>query len=214
VRAVACCVVVVGLIVAPGLCRDANAGSNSLITLGGGLELGLGRYLQSAEDPEYAFIAEISIRLRLLRVLGVSFSYNAANGDGAGPLSFESAFRLTALLYLLPTRWVSVYVIGGLGAMDIRDVIDFSGSTTSYHLGVGLEVYIRNHFAIFADYLWIVPGYASMQATIQGRLEDTANEALTAGVAPTLDEVLPALNWWDFLDAGNLQVSIGVRFYI
>lgn len=213
-RAFVCCAVVVGLIVAPGLCREANAGTNSLITLGGGVELGLGRFTQPDEEAGYAFIAEISVRLRLLRFLGVAFSYNAANGDGSGQLSFESAFRLTALLYLLPTRWVSIYVAGGLGSMDIRDVVDVMGASTSYHLGVGLEVYIRNHFAIFADYLWIVPGYASMEATIQGRLEDTAAQALSVGEAPTAEEVLPALSFWDFLDAGNLQVTIGLRVYI
>lgn len=199
--------------------RSAHGGSNSLITLGFGAELGLSRSNQPGLDSDYGFLAEITARLRLFRFLGASFSYNLGSASGAGELSFSSKFRLTGLLYLYPGERASVYVIGGFGSRDIRDIVDLHGATTSYHIGAGIEIYLGRRFAFHADYLWVIPGSASIHQTIDSHTEETvqALEAEAMGVEPAATPAQtprPAVSFSDFLDAGNFQITIGVRVYI
>lgn len=212
-------IVIVVLNTCPLIIGSAHAGSNSLVTLGFGAELGLSRFAQPGFDSDYGFLAEITARLRLFRFLGASFSYNLGSASGSGELSFASKFRLTALLYLYPGERASVYVIGGFGSRDIRDIVDLQGSTTSYHGGAGIEVYIGRRFAVHVDYLMVVPGSASIHQAIDRRTEETvqALEAEAVGVEPVAAPVqtrLPAVSFGDFLDAGNFQITIGVRIFI
>lgn len=190
--------------------------SNSLFTIGIGAEVGWGRTQPLDEEYTSAFIGELTARLRIFRILGGQFSYNLANPAQTGELSFSSKFRLTFLLYLLPTEHLSIYVLGGLGARDIRDLGTVTGQTNSYHAGVGVEVYIGRRFAITFEYMWLIPGYSSMERVIQDRADQmrTDIEDIESGAVMPMQIEVPELSFTDFLDAGNLQFNLGVRFYI
>ncbi len=211
-------IVALALYTAPWVSSEAHAGSQSLLTLGIGAELGYGQYNPNSNDPMGGFIAELTARVRLFRILGVQFSYNLTGAIDTGDLSFSSKYRLTGILYLLPNRRVSVYVMGGVGARDIREIISVTGATNSYHLGAGIEVYFGRRFAISLEYCWIVPGYASMEQSVQAEI-DSARPTISdvpEGESATvpLGYSLPEINVMDFLDAGNFQATLGLRFYL
>jgi hypothetical protein len=194
----------------------AHAGSNSLFTLGFGAELGWGRHSPLDGERQNSFVGEITARLRIFRILGAQFAYNLASAEETGVLSFTHKFRITFALYLLPTEHVSIYVLGGYGARDIRDLGTLTGATNTYHAGVGTELYIGRRFAITLEYLWLIPGYASMEQAISDAA-DAVRPDLTDienGVVMPMQIEVPDLSFTDFLNAGNFQVVLGVRFYI
>jgi len=200
----------------PALMSTARAGSNSIGTLGFGAELGWTRLQPLDMDRHDAFVGELALRLRLFRILGAQLSYNLASAAETGELSFTSKWRLTGVLYLLPTEHLSIYVLGGLGARDIHDLGTVTGPTNSYHAGLGLEIYVGRRFAVSFEYLWIVPGYASMEAVIRDRADQAIPDPveIESGAAMPMQIELPQLSISDFLDAGNFQINVGVRFYL
>ena len=210
--------VVILLLTSPAFTADARADSQSLITLGFGVELGASRNLPLENDEhETRFVGELSARLRLFRYLGCAFAYNLANAENPGELSFRSKFRLTAFIYFLSTRRVGVYLMGGMGSRDVRDVVAPTGATTSYHAGLGLEIYVGRRFAFHAEYMWLVPGYASMRDAMNRRIDDAIAEVEDAeqpSAVLAMQQAEPELTFTDFLDAGNFQLNFGVRFYL
>jgi hypothetical protein len=109
----------------------AWAGTSSLVTAGAGLDVGMARDLLGNAGSEQSAVAQVNARVRLLRLVGLSFAYDPAAADG--PLSAD--FTLTAQIFIVPTRWVGVYLLGGLGARDIRDPGNIS-------VTVGIRCYI------------------------------------------------------------------------
>jgi hypothetical protein len=156
--------------------------------------------------------AELTATVRIARFLGFSFSYNPFSVDG-GDLGFGSNFRMTGILYLVPTRWVSIYVLGGLGARDIRDLGTVTGETNTYHAGGGIEVYLGDHFALHAEYLWLIPGYERIMDSVRADGGGTTDIDLGEDMAP-ISAPLPSASLWDCFDAGNFQVTLGLRYYI
>ena len=141
----------------------------------------------------------LNARLRLARVVGVEVSYEMTGGGGSDPVNVSKpVFQLSALIYLYSSMRVSVFVLGGLGATSITDIVDVSGSTTSYHAGAGLEVGLNKHWMIAADGRINLPGY--MQ--VLGRVEPRAL------IQHGSDAMLRYYN----LD--SFQINLGVRYYL
>lgn len=197
----------------PWAVATARADSQSVLTLGIGVEAGVMRYATESGEASETVTAELTVRLRLARFLGFAFAYNPIAIDG-GQLGFGSAFRLTGILYLVPTRYVSIFVMGGLGARDIVDLGTVTGETNTYHAGGGLEVYLGDHFALTLEYLWLVPGYSRIvEAATPSDSSETVDIDL-GGEAGTVAVPVPSTDVWDCFDAGNFQISLGVRYYI
>lgn len=197
--------------------RGVRASNQSIVTLGFGVDFGLLRYVGSGTDFEETVAAEVSARARLFRIFAVAFSYNPIPAEG-GELGLGASFRLTGFFYMVPTRWFSLYLLGGLGSRDITELFDVEGDGSTFHAGAGLEIYLGRHFAINVEYHWLIPGVS----TIRGHAEQTASEVETSvteayesgGAIPIALPVLPETDVWDCFDGGNFQINIGIRYYL
>lgn len=206
------------LTVALGLAAPpAHAGSQSLFTLAMGTEFGVNRHVPIEGGSSRSFVSELTVRLRFLKVLGASFAYNLVPVKDTGELVFASTYRLSGLLYVVPTEHVSLYLTGGYGAKDIGDMATVTGSTNTYHAGAGLEVYLGDHIALHVEYLWLVPGSSSIQGSVARRatadVEATVQAHATAGTIPTTLE-MPDIAPSDYLSPGNFQLNVGFRWYL
>lgn len=206
--------VALGATLAP---RPAAAGSQSLITLGLGTELGVSRHTPIEGGTERAFVSELTLRLRVVKVLGLSFAANLVPARSTGELVFTSQYRLSALIYVVPTEHLSLYLSGGYGAQRIDDMITVTGATNTYHAGAGLEVYLGDHIALHVEYLWLVPGASSIEGSVVRRatedVQQTVDDQIAAGTIPaTLD--LPDISASDYLSPGNFQLNFGFRWYL
>lgn len=197
--------------------RPAAAGSQSLITLGMGTEFGVNRHSPIEGGTARAFVSELTLRLRVVKVLGLSFAYNVVPAKDTGELVFTSTYRLSALLYVVPTRHLSLYLSGGYGAQRIGDLITVTGPTNTYHAGAGLEVYIGDHVALHVEYLWLIPGAASIEGSVTRRatedVQASVDEHTASGTVPTTLE-LPDISAGDYLRPGNFQLNFGFRWYL
>lgn len=197
--------------------RPAAAGSQSLVTLGMGTEFGVNRHSPIEGGTARAFVSELTLRLRFVKVLGFSFAYNLAPAKDTGELVFTSSYRMSALLYVVPTDHISLYLSGGYGAQRADDLITVTGSTNTYHAGAGLEVYIGDHVALHVEYLWLVPGAASIEGSVTRRatadVQESVDQHTAAGTIPTTLD-LPDISAGDYLSPGNFQLNFGFRWYL
>lgn len=209
--------VCVALLCSPLLVSEAKADVDSTVTLGIGAELGLNHHSQVQADAENSFVSEITVRLRLFRFLGASFAYNVNPIKSSGELIYDSTFRVSVLIYMLPLERFSIYVQGGYGAINVADLGTLTGATNSYHAGAGLEVYLGDHWALHADYNWIIPGASSIRGAIERRTTNTRAAIEAAedeeAIEAAMSEV-ESLSVTDYLSGSNFQLTIGVRFYI
>jgi len=207
----------VAAVVALGAPRPAAGSSQSLVTLGFGTELGVSRHTPIEGGTARAFVSELTLRLRVVKVLGLSFAANLVPARDTGELVFTSQYRLSALLYVVPTEHVSVYLSGGYGAQRIEDLVTVTGSTNTYHAGAGLEVYLGEHVALHVEYLWLIPGAASIEGSVVRRatedVQQTVDDQIAAGTLPTTLD-LPDISAADYLSPGNFQLNFGLRWYL
>src|SRR5688572_29188328 len=87
----------------------AHAGSDSLLALGFGAGVGAQR-----SDDGGATTVELKARLRALRGLGAELAYDPVDDD-ADPV-LGAPFRLSLLLYVVPTSPVGAFLKGGIGS--------------------------------------------------------------------------------------------------
>lgn len=195
----------------------AQASSQSIVTIGVGTDLGVNHHLPTEGGSSRSFISELSLRLRLVHFLGFSFAYNLAPASRTGELVFTSTYRMTALVYVVPTEKVSFYLSGGFGALKIQDLGTVTGSTNTYHAGAGLEFYIGDHIALHIEYLWMIPGVSSIKGSVERRatqeVGDTVADSVASGAIPgSID--LPSISASDYLSPENFQINFGFRWYL
>ncbi len=189
--------------------KDARSFINASI----GTHLGVQHTTQLESAPQSEFVSELELQLKLFRILAVAISYNpgAAPAD-AEMLAFSSRLRLTGKIHFLPLDAISMYLSAGLGAQNFDGLVDFTGDDTSYHGGLGAEIYIGRHVALTAEYAMVVPGVRSIQDTVVTQALDAASVDGSGAINIddfSVDDLDPAT----FIDPANFQVTAGLRYY-
>jgi len=192
---------IVALGIALSISSSAFAASDSMFTLGFGSHTlvstlaGTGGESTGATAIGQGFNA----RLRLLYALGVEFSYDLISDRNRSSLNVQTpVFKWSGLLYLVPTRAFSLFLLGGLGASASGDLVSPAGSTTSYHGGAGVEIGMGKHWVVTADFRVLVPGYAQV-------IERGKASLAKAGEMPALTDYYNLQSW---------QLNVGIRFYL
>ncbi|GMV40478.1 MAG: hypothetical protein AMXMBFR64_21940 [Myxococcales bacterium] len=191
---------------------QAAADATDLFTAAVGTQLGVSHGTQLDASSDSRFVSELLVHVRLVRVLGLQFNFNAAaESADADTLVFHSRLRLAAQIFVVPLDEVGIYLTGGLGADNFKDLASLTAESNSYQAGLGAEVYIDEHFTIAAEYLMVIPGLRSIQQTVlshalkEGALtEEGAGETIGT---PTSYEAS------DFISPGNFQATVGLRYY-
>lgn len=184
----------------------AQASNTSLVTLGFGSQLGVARYqpLQGAAGAQ--MVSELNLRLKLLRILGVDATYNLGGEQAVGGGEvFASQYRISALLYPIPTNVLSVYLSGGIGGSSVGDMTNDSLTSKSFHAGGGLEIYLGDHFTLTGEFLILVPDVNRIAMTRQPiRLDEQGNLPLSNMATPSAA---------DYISAENFQINLGLKFF-
>ena len=196
---------------------QANAKPLRLLGLGVGADTGYAQSQGLSTDAKTNFVSEVSVRLDLLYLFGIDFSYNygemAPYTPGEG-LVFDAKYRVSGVFYLVPSSLASVYVKAGIGGQDINELTTVQADGNSYHAGGGLEVYVTDSLAISFEYLMLLPGAASIQTSLNSQTQDFTNGV--GQVASALDgsDGNPAnISLGDFVSPNNFQAKAGLKLY-
>jgi opacity protein-like surface antigen len=171
------------------------------------LTLGLGSHAVVAHDAGAAqgqgsvvnMGQGFSARARFLWVFGGEFSYDLRTQRGAGTTNVPAPnYKLSGLFYLIPQQRFSLYLVGGLGASNAGDLLSTSGTTTSYHGGLGIEIAVTSNWVVSADFRVNLPNYGDV-------LQRGKRDALANGDLPPLSSYYSLDTW---------QITLGVRYYL
>ncbi len=192
----------------------ATAGSDSMVAASVGTSLGISNTVPFGETKT-DFTTELTLGVKFVRVIGLELGYSPTESvDSTDELVFDSTFRLSGLLYLVPTQPVDFYVKVGLGAGSFSDLFDIDGPTTSYQAGAGVNWYIDDHFVVGAEFMLLLPGVNSIRDTLETFANDELKRyqaALTEGDAP--EEETTPLTFDDIISADNFRFSLSARYY-
>ena len=183
-----------------------------------GTSLGVSTY-DTPASAETSAVAELSVRLRGLYALGMDLSVNLAGGTQASDQipAYRHLLRLSGLLYVVPLSEVSVYLLGGMGAGDAGDLMDPDGATTSYHAGIGLEVPVYDHIVVGAEYLMVVPGVRSVEASLERRFSVLRQQITGMGLPPESASALYEAEFGgetagDYVGPRNFELRLSARY--
>jgi Outer membrane protein beta-barrel domain len=197
---------IISLAIILGAAAPANASNTSLVALGFGSQLGVARYQPISGVGGTQMVSELNLRFKLLKILGIDASYNLASEHqvGAGEV-FASKYRISALIYPIPTNVLSVYLSGGIGASSISDLSNDSLTSKSFHAGGGLEVYLGDHFTLTGEFLILVPDVNRIAVSRQPiRLSESGDLPMGQVTTPSAS---------DYISAENFQVNLGLKFF-
>lgn len=180
----------------------AHAGSDSLLTLGLGSHTMVSRYAGAGAGghSQTAMGQGFTVRLRLLKVLGGELSYDLVSPRNPSSVNVQTpSYQWSGLLYLVPTKRFSWFLLGGFGATSAGDVFRSAGATTSYHGGSGIEIGVTRNWVISAEFRVNLPGYAQVVTR--------EKEAMlkSGGASPSI---------WSYYNFDSWQTNVGIRFYL
>ncbi|MBM4372207.1 MAG: outer membrane beta-barrel protein [Deltaproteobacteria bacterium] len=188
------------------LAGTAEAANTSLVTIGFGTHVGMTHVNYIAGGAANDFVTELNMRLKLVKVLGFDFNYNyLGEKKGSNGEVFASRIRASGLIYVVPTKVVSWYLLGGLGASNFTDMFSKELTKKSFHAGTGLEIYAGSHFTVTAEFLMLIPDVARISLS-KHPLEIGADGQLPPSALHT-----PELK--DYISPENFQINVGLRYF-
>jgi len=184
----------------------AKADSTSLLTLGFGQSVGVAHVMPVNGGTNNSIVSEMNLRLRMLTVLGFDFNYNVAGEQSVGNGEvYASNYRMSALLYLVPTDVMSLYLAAGAGASEMGDLTSSEMTDKSYHGGGGLELYVGDHLALNTEFLMLVPEVSRIVVSKQPlSVDETGNVDWSSADEPGVS---------DYVSSDNFQVTFGMKYY-
>ena len=194
---------------------DARAESTSLFSVGVGTGVGVSRHTPFKAASTSSFSSELSLKVKMLHFLGLELAYSPTDGlataGQSDALVFDSKFRLSGLLYVVPTYPVGLYLKGGLGGGRVGDLFDVASNTSSYHAGGGLDVHIGSHVVLAAEFLLLIPGVESIKQTLTTVTNQEIARFQAAGKPGTPET--PELGVSDFISGNNFRVGLNARWF-
>lgn len=133
---------------------NEDAGYNRWLTVGVGGRAG---YVPGPASRSNWFSAGVSVQVRALYVLGAELAFDPYDRFDTRHGTTESRFKLSAILHVIPTWPVGLYLKGGVGGDSLKEAVRFASETPSYHAGAGLLVSIW-HVALGLEALAVTSG--------------------------------------------------------
>ena len=192
----------------------ALADSDDLISFGVGTSVGMNNTTPLGAAAEAAFTTELNIKVKMLHFLGIEFAYSPTDSvESDAGLVFDSTFRISGLLYIVPTYPVNFYLKGGIGAGDISDLFAVDNATNSYHAGAGLDWHIGEHFVVGAEFLLLIPGVSSIKNTIESYANEEIKRFQARDRSAPYEAADESLDVSDFISADNFRVALNARYF-
>ena len=179
----------------------AHAGNDSMFSLGIGSHTLVSNYggASSETSKQLGMGQGFNARVRMLYALGMEFTYDLVSDRNRSSVNVPTPkFQWSGLLYLVPHRYFSLFLLGGFGSTAGSDLFAPSGGSTSYHGGAGIEIGITRNWVISADFRVNLPGYAQVVERGKQTLTKTGD--------------MPSLT--DYYNLESWQLNVGIRFYL
>ena len=191
-----------------------------LIGVGVGTDVGYRQASGYRTEDRAGLVSEIDLRVDMLYVFGLELSYNVGDvpdpNDHSG-LVFDARYRLSGLLYVIPTETASMYLKGGVGSHSLGEVAQTDALGSSYHAGAGVEVYLTDELALAAELLLLAPGAQSVERVLNDRkeaIEERFGQAFSSLKPQDIREIDgEQVGVSGFLSPENFQAKLGVRLY-
>ncbi len=188
------------------LAAPAQAKNTSLVTMGFGSSVGMTHVNYIGGGVANDFVSELNLRVKMLKVLGVDFNYNyLGENQGTNGEVFASRIRASAIIYPVPTKYISWYILGGLGASNFSDMFSKEVTKKSFHAGTGLEIFAGNHFTVVAEFLMLIPDVSRIAISKQPL------EIGTDGQLPISDISRPGIS--EYISPKNFQINVGLKYF-
>ena len=184
----------------------AQAASTSLLTLGGGPTVGLTHVLPVTGGSTNVVVSEMNVRLKLLKVLGFDLNYNMTGEKelGHGEV-YSSNLRASALLYVVPTSVLSLYLSAGAGASNFSSLTSDSATNKSYHGGAGMEIYVGKHIALSTEFLMLIPQVDKIVVSQKPlRIDEMGSLDTGSMTGPNIA---------DYISPKNFQLTLGLKYF-
>lgn len=183
-----------------------NRRSTSMLTAALGTNLGFTRVTPVTGGSEASFINEINLRIKMLKVIGFDFNWNTTGEDSVGNGEiYSSNIRATALLYVVPTDVLSVYLGAGAGSTNFSNLFSFDAANYSYHAGAGMEIYVGKNLALTAEYMLLIPQVNKVVVSTQPlRLDESGSMDWSSANTPTAG---------DYISFDNFQITLGMKWF-
>lgn len=187
---------------------SAMADANSMLTVA----VGTGMSVTRSKDLDSnawrnAVAPEINLRLRLFRALAFELGFTPGREAPTDvELCYDSTYRASALLYLVPLDSFGLYAKLGFGGDRVSDMVSVTSPSNSYHGGGGIDVYLWDHLAVGAEFLLLTPGVTAVEDAILRR-------ALTTGGEDAPKKSLDELSMTDFVSADNFRTTLSLRYF-
>ncbi len=197
----------------------ASADVTDDITVGIGTGVGV-THSKDLGDEAYASVgAEVNLKVKAFEVIALEAAISTAASDVANQrLVFDSRFRLSALIYVVPTDYFGLYLKTGIGALDVGDLASVTAETNSYHGGAGLDVYLSDNVVIGGEFLILIPGVTSMENAfishaLTGSDSERPEDGDQAAAGGSNQDMLMGLEVSDFISVENFRASLSLRYY-
>jgi len=192
----------------------ARADSYDMIAAGVGTSVGVSHVEPYLGEAASAFSTDLTLRARALYIIGLELGVSPTDSKPANGLVFQNILRLSGLLFVVPTRWVSVYAKGGIEGDSIAALFSVEDPSNAYHVGCGVDVAIGSNFVVNLEWLVLIPGIESIRRLAEEVVARETARYQTAALAGTYPDGLPEIpDAGDFVSASNFRLTAGVRYY-
>lgn len=179
-----------------------------------GFAVGTGLGVHQSASPNNAgddmMLADLNVRLRFLWILGFDLRFNLQNEEAVvldDAAQYAARYRSTLMLHVIPTSVASLWVGGGLGATEGKDLFNPRGDGSSYHAGLGLEIPVAGKLVLDASFMLLIPGEKSLERDLDRRvdLELAAYRASGSNRLPNVPSSLPTS---DYVSLSNYELML------
>lgn len=177
-----------------------EARSFHLLDIGARADLGFtGSTEASAGDMRVA--PELGLRIDVLWIFAVEATWKPVDLRTSAT-SVDARFRASALLYMVSTDPLDLYLKVGVGAMDASHLIDLHAEDGSVHAGLGLEIQVSRQVALGLELLLISDGLTRVEQKAANLIGGTTTAA--AGTSAGTGSLVPH----------TVLGQLGVRYFL
>jgi hypothetical protein len=187
----------------------AMADANSMLTVAVGTGMSITRSKDLDSSAWQSAVApELNLRLKMFKVLALELGFTPGREAPTDvELCYDSTYRMSALLYLVPLDSFGLYAKLGFGGDRISDMVSVTSPSNSYHGGGGVDVYLWDHLAVGAEFLLLTPGITAVEDAILRRV------LTVAGGEDAPKKSLDELSMTDFVSGDNFRTTLSLRYF-
>lgn len=201
---------VLGVVMSLSVAMGSRSHASDVFGFAVGTGFGVHQSASPNNTGDDMMLADLNVRLRFLWILGFDMRFNLQNEESTvldDAAQYAARYRSTLMLHVIPTSVASLWIGGGLGATEGKDLFNPRAAGSSYHAGLGLEVPVAGRFVLDASFMLLIPGEKSLGRDLDRRvdLELAAYRASGNNRLPNVPSSLPTS---DYVSLSNYELML------